>query len=119
MNFYGDDYYDPMFKSYLSGSSQAPSYGGSAAQVTPAQVSPAQAGASAMQKGSMAAAPFMMTPAGAALTVGSQFLSQYMAQKAADERAKRERMAQIAQEQGQGEQRGLEQLINVYRGALR
>lgn len=66
-----------------------------------------------------AALPFMSTPAGAAATIGSQFLMQYMAQRAADERARRERAAQIAQTHGQQEQQGLENLINVYRSALR
>lgn len=66
-----------------------------------------------------AALPFMMTPAGAAVAVGSQFASQLLAQKAADERAKREQSVQIAQQHGAGEQRGFENLINVYRGMTR
>jgi hypothetical protein len=66
-----------------------------------------------------ASAPFMSTPAGAAALIGSQFLMNYMAQRAADERAKREREMQIAQQHGSQEQQGLENLINVYRSALR
>ena len=68
---------------------------------------------------SKASLPFMETPVGAGVAVGSQFLSQYLAQKAADERAKRDRSVQIAQQHSQGEQQGIDQLINVYRGALR
>jgi hypothetical protein len=67
---------------------------------------------------SAAAAPFMATPAGAAVAVGSQFLTQYLAQQAADARAKRERDAQIAQEQGRSEQSAYDRLTNVYRSAL-
>jgi hypothetical protein len=65
------------------------------------------------------AAPFMSTPQGAAVAIGGQALMQYAAQKAADERAKRERDAQIAQEHGGQEQQAFSNLMNVYRGALR
>ena len=107
---FDDDFYSyanrPGNTSYLTGSSQAPMQGEQAAEILGSG-------------GSAAALPFMATPAGAAAVVGSQFLSQYLAQKAADERARRERSAQIAQEHGAAEQRGFDQLINVYRGALR
>lgn len=63
--------------------------------------------------------PFMSTPQGAAVAIGGQALMQYAAQKAADERARREREAQIAQEHGGQEQQAFSNLMNVYRGALR
>ena len=99
-----------------------PSYGGQEFQKTlGASGAPTAdpAASSVGTAGSAAALPFMATPAGAGVVVGSQFLSQYLAQKAADARQKRERAAQIAQEHGQAEQRGFDQLINVYKGALR
>lgn len=78
-----------------------------------------QPGAESVLTSGAAAAPFMSTPAGAGIMVGSQFLSQYLAQKAADERARREREAQIAQQHGQSEQKGFDTLMQAYRGALR
>lgn len=109
---FDDDFYSysmrPSNRGTLTGSSggyQAPTETEQAAQTA--------------SMASTAALPFMATPAGAAVAVGSQFLSQYLAQKAADERAKRQRAAEIAQQHSQGEQRGIDQLINVYRGALR
>lgn len=70
------------------------------------------------QTAAMAATPFMLTPQGAAVGVGSQLVMGYLAQKAADERAKRERAALIAQQHGEQEQQGFNKLIDVYRGAL-
>lgn len=67
---------------------------------------------------SAAALPFLATPAGAGVMIGSQILSGYMQQRAADERARRERAASIAQEHGLQEQRGFQNLIDVYRSAL-
>ena len=58
-------------------------------------------------------------PAGAAITVGGQLASQYLAQKAADERAKRERAAQIEQNYGQDQQRALGQIQQAMMGAFR
>lgn len=72
-----------------------------------------------LQVAGAAALPFMATPVGAAVAVGSQLLSNYLAQDAADKRAAKERRMQIAQQQGAGEQRGLENLMNAYRGMTR
>lgn len=64
-------------------------------------------------------APFMATGPGAAVAVGASFAAQYMAQKAAEERERRQRAAEIAQQHGQQEQNAYGNLINVYKSALR
>lgn len=92
--------------------------GGVASSISPAQKSGMDVSELA-GLGGAAALPFMATPAGAAVVVGSQFLSNYLAQDAADKRAAKERRMQIAQQQGAGEQRGLENLMNAYRGMTR
>jgi hypothetical protein len=58
-------------------------------------------------------------PAGAGIMVGCQLASKYLAQKAADERAKRERSAQIEQNYGQDQQRSLGQMQQALMGAFR
>lgn len=58
-------------------------------------------------------------PAGAAIGAGGSFLSSYLAQQAADERAKRDRAAQIEQQYAQNQNQGFDTLMNTYRGALR
>lgn len=58
-------------------------------------------------------------PTMAAIQASGSLLSGYMAQKAADERAKRQAKVDIAQQQAQGETNALRFLDNVYRGALR
>lgn len=63
---------------------------------------------------SVASAPFMATPAGAAVAVGSQFLSQYLAGKAAEEKAKRDREVAIAQKHGSDEQQGMDRYLSLY-----
>lgn len=70
----------------------------------------------ALSAGSGAA---MGGPAGAAIQVGGQILSQYMAQKAADERARRQQLAQVAQEHSAGEMRAIGYLQDSLKGALR
>ena len=57
--------------------------------------------------------------ASAGITMGGALLSSYLAQKAADERARRDRSVQIAQNQADGEQNSMKFLDSVYRGALR
>ena len=58
-------------------------------------------------------------PAAAGIMVGGQLASQYLAQKAADERARRERAAQIEQNYGQDQQRALGQIQQAMMGAFR
>lgn len=58
-------------------------------------------------------------PAAAGIMVGGQFLTNYMAQKAADERAKRDRAVQIEQQYGQDQANAFQQLMKTYQGALR
>lgn len=58
-------------------------------------------------------------PTMAAIQASGSLLSGYMAQKAADERAKRQAKVDIAQQQAQGETNALRFLDNVYKGALR
>lgn len=71
-----------------------------------------------MMKAGVTAAtmPFMLTPTGAAVGIGSQLIMQKMAQDAADARAKRERAAAIAQQQGQSEQSAIQTMVNSMRG---
>lgn len=61
----------------------------------------------------------LSSPAAAGISVAGSFLSNYLAQRAADERARRDREAQIAQNQAEGEQNAFRFLDNVYKGALR
>lgn len=58
-------------------------------------------------------------PTSAAVQAGGSLLSGYMAQLAADKRAKRQAQMQIAQNQAAGETNAYNTLNNVYRGALR
>jgi hypothetical protein len=59
-----------------------------------------------------------MNPATAGIMVGGQFLSQYLAQKAADERHKRELLSQAAVQHGQGEQHAIDSMMSAYKSAL-
>ena len=68
---------------------------------------------------SAASGAMMGGPVGAGIMVGGQLASQYLAQKAADERAKRERAAQIEQNYGQDQQRALGQIQQAMMGAFR
>lgn len=52
-------------------------------------------------------------PAGAAVMAGGTFLNSYLQAKAAEEQQKRALMVQAAQQQGQGEQNALSNLIQV------
>ena len=58
-------------------------------------------------------------PAGAALMAGGSFLSNYLAQKAADERAKRDRAMQIEQQYAQNQNQGFDTMMKAWGGALR
>lgn len=69
--------------------------------------------------GTAAALPFMATPQGAAVLVGSQLLMNTMANKAANERQKRATEAEIAQTQGSQEQAALRSMIENLRGSLK
>lgn len=64
--------------------------------------------------GAMTGNPYM-----AAAAVGGSLLSQAMANEAQAKQAQRQRAMQIAQEQGQGEQRAFQMLMEAYKGALR
>lgn len=120
-------YYDE----YLRGSSQLrqpeDSYlYSSSSQMAPSQnsyMSASQAQPQGVDAGSMASAgaqgAAMGGPAGAAMAVGGSFLSQYMAQKAADERQKRQMDLQIQQDYGQNQNKGFQTMMETYRGALR
>ena len=83
----------------------------------------ADQGASAEQNilkaSSAAALPFMATPAGAGVLVGSQLLQGYLAQRAQAEQAKRQREMEIAQQHSQGERQGIDQMLGAWRSALR
>lgn len=82
-------------------------------QYTSADVPKYDAGNSAAMGGAMSGA------AGAGIGVTGSLLSSYLAQKAADERKRRETGAEIAQNQASGEQNSMKFLDSVYRGALR
>lgn len=58
-------------------------------------------------------------PAGAAIAVGGQLASTYIANKAASERARRERAAQIAQQYGEDQYKGFQMAQQALQGALR
>lgn len=55
-------------------------------------------------------------PGAAAVMAGGAFLNSYLQAKAAEEQQKRALMVQAAQQQGQGEQNALSNLIGVARG---
>lgn len=75
---------------------------------------------SAASAGSAAASGAMMGgPVGAGVAVGGQFLMNYMAQKAADERARRDRAVQIENQYAQNQNKGFDTMMNAFRGALR
>lgn len=105
---------DPM-DSYLQGSNEQ-NYSQQLAANAPAMETQAAKVAGLTAGASL---PFMMTPAGAAVSVGATLASQYMAQKAADERAKRQREMEIAQNLGHQEQGALQNMVANIRGALR
>lgn len=67
----------------------------------------------------VAAIPFLSTPAGAGVLVGSQLLQGYLAQRAQAEQAKRQREIEIAQQHSQGERQGIDQMLGAWRNALR
>lgn len=72
-----------------------------------------------LNAGTAASVPFMATPAGAAVAVGSQLLQGYLSQKAQAEQAKRQREMEIAQQHSQGERQGIDQMLGAWRNALR
>lgn len=67
----------------------------------------------------VAAAPFLSTPVGAGVLVGSQLLQGYLAQQAQAEQAKRQRAIEIANQHSQGERQGIDQMLSTWRSALR
>lgn len=74
---------------------------------------------SAAQLGTSAAAGGVMGgPVGAGIMVGGQFLTNLIAQRAADERHKRELEAQAAERHGQQEQNAYSNLMSAYKAAL-
>jgi hypothetical protein len=66
--------------------------------------------------GSAAALPFLATPWGAAALIGTQAIMQIKAQKAADERAKRQNLAQIEQNKGAQTSQSFDTILEGYRG---
>lgn len=82
-----------------------------------ASMASAGGGQSMVSEGAQGAA--MGGPAGAAMAVGGSFLSNYLAQKAADERAKRDRAAQIEQNYAQNQNQGFDTMMRTAQGALR
>lgn len=108
---------DPM-DSFLQGSNE-PSYSQQLSANAPEMQSQAAKVAGLTSTAATASLPFMMTPAGAAVSVGATLASQYMAQKAADERAKRQKEMEIAQNLGHQEQGALQNMVANIRGALR
>lgn len=58
-------------------------------------------------------------PAAAGITVAGSLLSQYLAQKAADERSKREQLGQVYRKQGDDEQQSISQIMANNARALR
>mgnify|MGYP007071037857 CR=1 FL=1 len=59
-----------------------------------------------------------MDPMTAGIAVGGNFLTQYMAMKAAEEQKKKDREVQIAQQYGQDQNAAFQNLMQVYRSAL-
>lgn len=97
----------PSANSQIGQAPQSASLGQTVAQNAPATA--AQGAAAAALGG----------PAVAGITVGGQILSNYLSQKAQDERAKRERAAQIEANYGQDQQNAFNQIMNNYARALR
>lgn len=79
----------------------------------------AQAAKVAGLAGSAAATPFMATPTGAAVLIGSQIAMQMAQQKAQAEQLKRQRDMEIAQQRSAGEERGFQTIMEGLRSALR
>lgn len=70
----------------------------------------AQAGASGAMVGG---------PAGAAVAAGGSLLTQYLANKAASERARRDRAAQIENQYAQNQNQGYQTFFNALQGAYK
>ena len=87
-------------------------------KVAPA-VQAAKSGVDAGTVAGAAATPFMATPGGAAVLIGSQIAMQMAAQNAAANQAKRQRDMEIAQNKGAGEERGFQTIMEGLRSALR
>lgn len=116
---------DPEDDSYLFGESQDPF----SASLKTNALGGSDMGNQIAQKGTAesiaglapaaAGGALMGGPGGAAVMVGGQFLSQYLAQKAAEEQAKRQRAVDI--ERGYTKNMGdaLSQKLAAYRSALR
>ena len=58
-------------------------------------------------------------PAGAGIAAGGSLLTQYLANKAASERARRDRSAQIEQQYAQNQNQGYQTFFNALQGAYR
>ncbi len=58
-------------------------------------------------------------PAGAAVAAGGSLATQYLAEKAAAERARRDRAAAIEQQYAQNQNQGFQTIMNAIQGALR
>ena len=109
-----DDYASPS-----GGASEFKTY----SENNPQAIAPSSGGGGGVDKASVAAAgasgAAVAGPWGAAIAAGGAFLSQYLGQKAADERAKRDRSVQIQQQYAQNQNQGLDTMMQAARGALR
>lgn len=83
----------------------------------PAQTPQADPSAGVMQAGMSGAA--MGGPAGAAIGAGGSLITSYLAQKAADERARRDRAALIEDQYADNQDKGFNTQLLGLRGALR
>ena len=107
-------YWDNLSKkSYLGGNDMTSDLSGG--QDFASTASPATAGAASGAGGAAA----MSNPAAAGIMMGGSFLSNYLAQKAQDEREKRNREMQIEQNYAQNQNQGFDTMMKAFGGALR
>lgn len=119
-------YYDFAYKKKMGAPEDSYLYSSSAEMSQPQSYLGGQHAAQGMQAKDVAdlgisggAGMAMGGPAAAGIAVGGQFLSNYLSQKAADERAKRDRAAQIEQNYTQNQNQGFNTMMEAFRGALR
>ncbi|KHD88837.1 MAG: hypothetical protein OM95_06895 [Bdellovibrio sp. ArHS] len=105
-------------KSYITGKS-ADAYETSSYPASYQTADFASSGGGEAAAASGAGAAGMSSPAAAGIMAGGQFLSNYLAQKAADERARRDRAAQIEQQYAQNQNQGFDTMMKAFGGALK
>ena len=79
----------------------------------------AQPSSSANPAQAAATGAAMGGPSGAAIAVGGQFLMQHMAQRAAEEEARKQRAVQIEAQYGQDQNKGFDSMMRVAERVLR